>query len=348
MATCAPAQSGRQAEAADRAQAAIRTRSGFRFRIVIPRPDQEKTGPDGDADAARGLSVRAAAKINLFLHVGDRRSDGYHALESLVVFAETSDRLEFTRSSELTLKITGPFGKALARVSENLVLKTARLLRGKHPHEGLGAHIALEKNLPLASGLGGGSADAAAALRALNRFWRLDLPEEELLDIAAEIGSDVPACLLSSPCWMEGRGTSVTKLASMPPFELVLVNPGVGVATGPVFDALNARSGVGAVARPPALASVWDLVAYLADAGNDLEAPASRLAPVIEDALAALGHEPACVLAQMSGSGATCFGLFDGSVYAAGAAERIAQEHPHWWVKPTRIAAPDIGTPVWT
>ena len=249
--------------------------------------------------------------------------------------------------SDLTLKITGPFGKALSRVSDNLVLKTARLLKAKYPREGLGAHIALEKNLPLASGMGGGSADAAATLRALNRLWRLDLPEEELLDIAAEIGSDVPACLLSSPCWMEGRGERVTKLAAMPPFELVLVNPGVAVPTGPVFNALNARSGVGAIAPPPALASVWDLVAYLADAGNDLEAPAGRFAPVIEDVLAALGHEPACVLAQMSGSGATCFGLFDGPVYAAGAAERIAQEHPHWWVRATRIAAPDIGTPQW-
>ena len=155
---------------------------------MIARADQEKIGPDDDANAARRLSVRAAAKINLFLHVGDRRSDGYHALESLAVFAETSDRMEFTPSSDLTLKITGPFGKALARVPDNLVLKTARLLLAKYPQESLGTHIALEKNLPLASGLGGGSADAAATLRALNRFWRLDLPEEELLDIAAEIG----------------------------------------------------------------------------------------------------------------------------------------------------------------
>lgn len=303
---------------------------------------------DTDPAAARKVSVRAPAKLNLFLHVGDRRSDGYHALESLIVFAETGDTLEFTPGPKLTLKIAGPFGRALARDSDNLVLKAARALHAKYPHEGQGAHIALEKHLPLASGLGGGSADAAASLRALNELWRLDLPEAELLDIAAEIGSDVPACLLSSPCWMEGRGERVTRLAPMPPFEVVLVNPGVAVPTGPVFAALNARSGVGAIAPPPPLASVWDLVTYLADAGNDLEAPAGRFAPVIEDVLSALGHEPACVLAQMSGSGATCFGLFDGSVYAAGAAERIAQEHPHWWVKSTRIAAPGIGAPQWS
>src|SRR5258708_12933154 len=123
----------------------------------------------------------------------------------------------------------------------------------------------------------------------------------------------------------------------MPPFELVLVNPGIAVPTGPVFAALNARSGVGAMGPPPALASVWDLVAYLADAGNDLEAPAGRFAPVIEDVLAALGHEPACVLAQMSGSGATCFGLVDGAVYASGAAERITQAHPPRGVRSTPI-----------
>ena len=315
---------------------------------MIQRPDQKNSGADSDANLARRGSVRAPAKINLFLHVGDKRSDGYHALESLVVFAETSDRLEFTPASGLTLKITGPFGKALSRDKDNLVLKAARVLQAKYPHEGQGAHIALEKNLPLASGIGGGSADAAATLRGLNGLWGLELPEDELLDIAAEIGSDVPACLLSSPCWMEGRGERVTKLAAMPPFELVLVNPGVAVPTGPVFAALNARTGIRAMAPPPVLASVWELVAYLADAGNDLEGPAGRFAPVIEDVLAALGHEPACVLAQMSGSGATCFGLFDGSVYAAGAAERIAQEHPHWWVKSTRIAAPGIGAPEWS
>ena len=303
---------------------------------------------DTDPATARKVSVRAPAKLNLFLHVGDRRSDGYHALESLIVFAETSDTLEFTPGPKLTLKITGPFGRALARDSDNLVLKAARALQAKYPQEGQGANIALEKNLPLASGLGGGSADAAATLRALNGLWHLDLSESELLDMAAEISSDVPACLLSSPCWMEGRGERVTKLSAMPPFELVLVNPGVAVPTGPVFNALNARSGLGAIGPPPPMASVWDLVAYLADAGNDLEAPASRFAPVIEDVLGALGHEPACVLAQMSGSGATCFGLFDGPVYAAGAAERIAQEHPHWWVRSTRIAAPGIGAPKWS
>ena len=193
---------------------------------MIARPDQKTSRSGSDASFAPTGTLRAPAKINLFLHVGDRRSDGYHALESLIVFAETSDSLVFTLSSKLTLNITGPFGKALSRDHDNLVLKAARALRAKYPQEGQGAHIALEKNLPLASGLGGGSADAAATLRALNGLWHLDISESELLDIAAEISSDVPACLLSSPCWMEGRGERVTKLSAMPPFELVLVNPG--------------------------------------------------------------------------------------------------------------------------
>jgi 4-diphosphocytidyl-2-C-methyl-D-erythritol kinase len=144
---------------------------------------------------------------------------------------------------------------------------------------------------------------------------------------------------------MEGRGERVTPLAPLPQFPLILINPGVMVPTAPVFTNLNARTGLGA--KPPLgpINSVWDLVAYLDGAVNDLEAPASRLAPDIEDALSALDREPGCVLAQMSGSGATCFGLFDQQQFAIGAAERIAQDHPEWWVKLTRIAARDIGTP---
>jgi 4-diphosphocytidyl-2-C-methyl-D-erythritol kinase len=208
-----------------------------------------------------------------------------------------------------------------------------------------GAAIRLEKNLPVASGLGGGSADAAAVLRGLNALWDLQLSEDMLLGIAAELGSDVPACLLSRPCWMEGRGEHVTPLPPMPQFPLILVNPGVMVPTAPVFADLNARTGLGA--KPPLgpLKSVWDLVGYLDGAVNDLEAPASRLAPDIEEVLSAFDREPGCVLAQMSGSGATCFGLFDQQQFAIGAAERIAQDHPEWWVKLTRIAAGDIGVP---
>ena len=214
------------------------------------------------------IGVRAPAKINLFLHVGEKRDDGYHALESLAVFAESADRMEFTPASELSLTIDGPFGGKLAKETDNLVLKAARALRAE-----TGVHIALQKNLPIAAGLGGGSADAAATLRALNMLWDLNLPEPELLGIAASIGSDVPACLLSSPCWMEGRGERVTRTDALPNFPLVLVNPAVMVPTGLVFADLNARTGIGAMQPPPKIETLWDLVAYLDIAGNDLEAP---------------------------------------------------------------------------
>ncbi len=309
----------------------------------------ERTDPSSPADAAfsRGISICAPAKLNLFLHVGEKRPDLYHALESLVVFAEAGDRLEFSLSPELSLKIAGPFRAQCPRNENNLVLKAARLLKEQSRTE-QGAVIALEKNLPVAAGLGGGSADAAAAVRALNVLWHLERPEAELMELASALGSDVPACLLSRPCWMEGRGDHVTRTPPLPQLAAVLVNPGVAVPTADVFAALNARTGVGRMRPPPAsIQSLWDVVAYLDDSTNDLEAPASRLHPIIDEVLDALSQEPGCVVAQMSGSGATCFGLFDGRYLAVGGAERIAFEHPEWWVRATRIAAADIGAPHW-
>jgi len=295
-----------------------------------------------------GVSVLAPAKINLFLHVGEKRSDGYHALESLVVFAETADRLEFLPATDLSLKISGPFARKLAREGDNLVLRAAQELRAQKPGERLGAAITLEKNLPIAAGLGGGSADAAATLRALTILWGLEKSKAEMLSIAASLGSDVPACVFSRPCWMEGRGERVTLTPALPQLSMILVNPGIMVPTARVFADLNARSGVGAMAPPPSgIEGLWDLVSYLDGAGNDLEAPACRLAPIIDEVLGALDHEPGCALAQMSGSGATCFGLFDGHQFALGAAERIAQEHRDWWVRVTHIAGPDFGAPHW-
>lgn len=287
------------------------------------------------------LSVQAPAKINLFLHVGERRADGCHDLESLAVFAEAGDRLRIAPADALTLAMSGPFGGALKDAETNLVLRAARALAVAG-----GAHLTLEKNLPVASGIGGGSADAAAALRGLNEWWGLGLGESSLLRIAAEIGSDVPACVLSRPLWMTGRGEEVAVLAPMPGFALVLANPGVAVPTAQVFARLNARSGLGVLSPPTEpIRTVWDLVEYLDDAGNDLEAPAASIAPVIEQVLDALAHEPGCVMAQMSGSGATCFGLFQDSALAEGGAGRLAQDHPDWWVRVTRIAPPGIGVP---
>jgi len=291
----------------------------------------------------RGVSVFAPAKLNLFLHVGEKRRDGFHALESLVAFAETGDRLELAPAPRLSLKVSGPFASQVPRGDGNLVLKAARGLS-----DSLGAAIVLEKNLPVAAGLGGGSSDAAATLRGLNMLWQLNRPESELLELAQSLGSDVPACLLSRPCWMEGRGEHVVATRSLPTLPAILVNPGVLLPTAAVFASLNARTGIGTMRAPQAdIGTVWDLVAYLEDSENDLEAPACRLQPAIDEVLNALNDEPGCVVTQMSGSGATCFGLFEGRQFALGAAERIALDHPHWWVRETRIAAPDIGTPRW-
>ena len=296
-----------------------------------------------DGTASR-ISVVAPAKLNLFLHVGDKRADGYHALQSFVAFAELGDVLRLEAAPERTLAITGRFAAQVPHGDSNLVLKAARALAGDTSNPLRGASIALEKNLPVAAGLGGGSSDAAAVLRGLNALWSLDRSEDELVAIARGLGSDVPACVIARPCWMEGRGERVRATPPLPPLEMVLVNPGVLLPTAGVFASLNARTGATAMEPPGRIETLWDLVAYLEDSGNDLEAPATLLQPVIDDVLEALHHEPACVFAQMSGSGATCFGLFDGRDYARGAAERIALDHPQWWVERTRIAAPDIGS----
>ena len=198
----------------------------------------------------------------------------------------------------------------------------------------------------VAAGIGGGSADAAATLRGLNALWALGCSDADLAEVAAAIGSDVPACVYSRPVWMEGRGERITALKPLPPISVVLMNPRVPVPTPAVFAALNMRSGVDLMVPPVAdIRDVWDMVSYLADAGNDLEPAASTMFPIIDQALGALEHEPGCVHAQMSGSGATCFGLFQDGPWAEGAAVRLAADHPGWWVVATRFADAEIGVP---
>ncbi len=287
----------------------------------------------------RMMRVQAPAKLNLFLHIGEKRSDGFHALESLVVFAEESDSLIFERADELSLRVVGPFADALTGIPNNLVLRVARALDAER-----GAAITLKKNLPVAAGIGGGSADAGATLRGLNAFWKLGREPGELSEIAVAIGSDVPACIVSQPVWIAGRGEMVRAVGNIPSFALVLVNPNIPLSTEGVFARLNVRTGLGAMSPPRGdINSVWDLVNYLADSGNDLEAPACAIAPAIDEVLEALAHEPGCVLAQMSGSGATCFGIFQEAPWAEGAADRIMREHPKWWVRQTCIARPEVG-----
>lgn len=281
-----------------------------------------------EADAVR---VFAPAKINLFLHVGDKRADGYHALQSLVVFAQAADELEFRPSPELALSVRGPFAAGLSADDDNLVLKAARALKAT-------ARIVLTKNLPVASGIGGGSADAAAVLRALS-----DLPREVLLAIAASIGSDVPVCVASKSAWMEGRGEALAQVEGVPPMPMLLVNPGVAVSTAEVFRALKTRRGTG-MRRPERFGGAEELLQFLQTTANDLEAPASALQPVIADVLGEI-EDAEALIARMSGSGATCFGLFESEESVARAAQAISAAHPAWWVCATRISPVHHGRP---
>jgi 4-diphosphocytidyl-2-C-methyl-D-erythritol kinase len=289
--------------------------------------------------AANSTSVRvfAPAKINLFLHVGDKRADGYHALQSLAVFAEVGDELEIAVCREYRLSIRGPFAAGLSADGDNLVLKTAQQVQ-------LEADIVLTKNLPVASGIGGGSADAAATLRGLARVWNMRDGEATMRAAAAQIGSDVPVCMVSRPAWMEGRGEIVSPVAGIPRMPLLLVNPGVAVSTAEIFRALGDRRGIG-LCPAHSFGGAADLLAFLHDTANDLEAPARAIKPVIGEVLDLLGGMPGALLARMSGSGATCFALFESAQASAAAAHEIAVRQPGWWVRPTRIAPDDIGTP---
>ena len=283
------------------------------------------------------LRVAAAAKINLFLHVGERRADGFHELESLVAFAEAGDVLTFAHADALSLSVAGPFAAGLAGESDNLVLRAARALKERTGFA-KGAAITLEKNLPVSSGIGGGSADAAATLKGLVRLWGLKLASGQLHGIAAALGSDVPVCVASETSWMEGRGERVDAAPALPPCALVLVNPGIAVPTGRVFGMLATRSGTGH-SKPATLPTLDALLGYLQKTRNDLEAPGRAIAPVIGEILTALSSATGALLARMSGSGATCFGLFANDADASAAARVLKSDHPDWWIVPTRIAA---------
>jgi len=274
------------------------------------------------------IAETAPAKVNLFLHVVGRRPDGYHLLDSLAVFPAVGDTLRAAPAEAFSLALEGPFGGALRAVPDNLVLRAARGLAELAGVRG-GARLTLVKTLPVASGIGGGSADAAAALRLLGRLWGVAPAAEALRALALRLGADVPVCLTGRPARMGGVGDVLSPAPDLPACGLVLVNPGVAVSTPDVFRARSGR-----FSAPAALPSGWlDAVAMardLAALGNDLEPPAVTLCPVIGTVLAALRAAPGCLLARMSGSGATCFGLFADAVAAAAAAEGVRR--PGWWV----------------
>jgi 4-diphosphocytidyl-2-C-methyl-D-erythritol kinase len=287
-----------------------------------------------------GLVEEGRAKVNLTLRVVGRRTDGYHDLESVVAFADCADKLTLTPGPELSLKTIGPLASACGDVADNLVLKAARLLGELVPDLKVGAFV-LEKILPVAAGIGGGSADAAAALRLLARLNGLALDDARLLEVALETGADVPVCLASRACHMTGVGESLLPL-SPPTMPAVLVNPCVPVATKDVFEALGLLHGellVGAAdvvmestAWPDEGGSLEEWVEALAAGTNDLEAPATNIEPIIGDVIAALNATNGAWLARMSGSGATCFAIYENTADARRAADKIRSAEPSWWV----------------
>jgi 4-diphosphocytidyl-2-C-methyl-D-erythritol kinase len=278
----------------------------------------------------------APAKVNLYLHVVGRRADGYHLLDSLAVFADVADAVQVAPAGTLTLELAGPFAAALAGEPDNLVLRAARALAaaaGIAPR----ARIVLAKRLPVASGLGGGSADAAAALRALARLWRLELPGALLAGLAASLGADVPVCLACRPARMGGVGEVLAPAPALPRCGMVLVNPGVAVATAAVFRARAGRPFSSVAVLPAGWADAAAMASGLAGLDNDLESPASELCPAIGAVLAALRRLEGCLLARMSGSGATCFALFADAPAAGRAAAALVR--PGWWVWGGSLAA---------
>ncbi|MDT8857244.1 4-(cytidine 5'-diphospho)-2-C-methyl-D-erythritol kinase [Paracoccaceae bacterium Fryx2] len=269
--------------------------------------------------------VFAPAKINLTLHVTGQRADGYHLLDSLVVFAEVGDTVTVAPADTLRLTITGPQAAALPVTDDNLVLRAARALDPAR-----GAAITLEKVLPVASGIGGGSADAAATLRALSALWGVPLPGPQAV---LRLGADVPVCLAGVPVRMTGVGEGLVPLAHpLPQGWLVLANAGVHVSTPAVFRAMARRDNPAMPRDLPRLRSLPELAAFLQMQRNDLEAAAVGLAPVIARCKAALSALPGCLMARMSGSGATCFGLFADPLTATAAARTLQAAEPGWWV----------------
>lgn len=297
----------------------------------------------GSAPAAQGITVPAPAKVNLWLHILGRRDDGYHLIDSLVAFVELGDTLTAAPAERLSLAVDGRFAATLPEPADNLVLRAAQLLAGAGGATTGGARIGLTKRLPVASGIGGGSADAAAALRALTQLWRLEIGEPALMALALRLGADLPVCLSGVPCHVGGIGETVAPAPPLPAADLLLVNPGVPLATAAVFAAHAARATppLAPPARwpePPADAAA--LAARLSATRNDLTESATMLVPAVGQALAALAAQPGCLLARMSGSGATCFGLFADRTGAEAAAARIQAAQPGWWVAPTRLRRP--------
>lgn len=282
------------------------------------------------------IALAAPAKLNLYLHVTGKRTDGYHLLDALVAFADIGDRITIAPADAFRFTVDGPFAEGLdGGTEDNLVVRALRGLAeaaGRRPD----LSVNLTKNLPVASGIGGGSSDAAACLRGVARLWGLDPADPVVTGIATGLGSDVPICVAGRTAFMGGIGTEIDPAPALPRTGLVLVNPRIPLPTPKVY---RARTGSFSPAMRFAEApdDARELARLLADRTNDLAEAAIRIVPEIDLILAALRDLPECLLPRMSGSGATCFGLFDGPAEAARAASVLAERHPEWWIASGRL-----------
>lgn len=280
----------------------------------------------------------APAKVNLFLHVGPIEVDGYHPLTSLVAFADVGDRLTVERAERLSLTVAGPFSGALADEGDNLVLRAVRALGAAAGIGEPGLAITLDKQLPVAAGLGGGSSDAGAVLKLARDVFDLPFDDAALAEIAASLGADGPMCLHGRAAWAEGRGDVLTFETALPPLPALLVNSGVPSSTGAVYRAFDAQP-AGRADRP-APPSDWRtscVIEWLAAQRNDLQAPAVALAPAIGEARSVTATLPGARLTRMSGSGATVFALFDTTAAAEAAGEALRVVQPGWWIRTTTL-----------
>lgn len=282
---------------------------------------------------------KARAKINLDLLITGRLDNGYHMLDSLVVFAEYGDDISVKLADKLTLDIMGPFSFELDNISDNIILKAARLLQHEYGIDE-GAEITLVKNLPVSSGIGGGSADAAATIKALINLWNIPYDPERMAKMTLSLGADVPVCMASRTMQMSGIGDILRPVVMPFALNLLLVNTGVSVSTAQIFKARSAGNVGISEARvlPEALSDLKQLCDILSQTGNDLARSACEAEPEIEESLIAIARQNKCLLHGMSGSGATCFGLFPTFKDAKLAAINISRTHPHWWVMPVKTA----------
>lgn len=281
------------------------------------------------------LRAPAPAKLNLYLHVTGRRDDGYHLLDSLIAFADIHDTLEAAPAESLSLELAGPFGENLQGEEDNLVLRAARALAAAagRPAD---ASLRLIKRLPVAAGIGGGSADAAAVLRLLSRLWDLSLPVAEMQCMALTLGADVPVCLAGRAAYAGGIGERLDPAPPLPRAHLILANPLIPLSTPQVFKARKGDFGrTGRFAEMPADAAA--LADLLGSRANDLTAPAIACLPAIATGLEAIARTEGCLLARMSGSGATCFGLYEDGAAARQAVSTLREELAGWWVVATRL-----------